>query len=104
MKMAVSGCQLNCSEAVVRDIGLVGKAEGWTLMIGGNVGPKTRLATELTEALDDEAALALVERLGAFYRDNGKKGERLGKMVARTGMEPFEALVHFSHWPQIFTA
>jgi NAD(P)H-nitrite reductase large subunit len=93
MKMAVSGCQLNCSESVVRDIGRVGKAEGWTLMIGGNVGPKPRLATELTDALDDEAALALVERLVAFYRDNGKKGERLGKMVARTGMEPFEALL-----------
>jgi NAD(P)H-nitrite reductase large subunit len=93
MKMAVSGCQLNCSESVVRDIGLVGKAEGWTLMIGGNVGPRPRLATELTDALDGEAALALIERLVAFYRDNGKKGERLGKMVDRTGLEPFEALL-----------
>ena len=27
MKMAVSGCNLNCSESVVRDIGLVGKAQ-----------------------------------------------------------------------------
>ena len=93
LKMAVSGCQLNCSESVVRDIGLVGKAEGWTLMIGGNVGPKPRLATELTDALEDQAALALVERLVAFYRDNGKKGERLGKMVDRTGLEPFKALL-----------
>ncbi len=93
LKMAVSGCPLNCSESVVRDIGLVGKAEGWTLMIGGNVGPKPRLAQELTGALDDEAALALIERLVAFYRDNGKKGERLGKMVARTGLEPFKALL-----------
>ncbi len=93
LKMAVSGCQLNCSESVVRDIGLVGKSEGWTLMIGGNVGPKPRLAKELTDALDDEAALALVERLVAFYRDSGKKGERLGKMVARTGLEPFQELI-----------
>ena len=93
LKMAVSGCKLNCSESVVRDIGLVGETEGWTLMIGGNVGPRPRLATELTAALEDEAALTLIERLVAFYRDNGKKGERLGKMVARIGLEPFKALV-----------
>ena len=93
MKMAVSGCNLNCSESVVRDIGLVGKAEGWTLMIGGNVGPRPRLATELTDALDDEAAISVIERLVAYYQDNGKKGERLGKMVDRVGMAPFEALV-----------
>ena len=93
MKMAVSGCNLNCSESVVRDIGLVGKAEGWTLMIGGNVGPRPRLATDLTAALDDEAALALIERLVAYYRENGKKGERLGKMVDRVGLEPFQALI-----------
>jgi len=93
MKMAVSGCNLNCSESVVRDIGLVGKAAGWTLMIGGNVGPRPRLATTLTDALDDEAALGLIERLVAYYRDNGKKGERLGKTVDRVGMAPFLALL-----------
>lgn len=93
MKMAVSGCNLNCSESVVRDIGLVGKAEGWTLLIGGNVGPNPRLATHLTDALADEAALALIDRLVIFYRENGKKGERLGKMVERMGLEPFQALI-----------
>ena len=93
MKMAVSGCNLNCSESVVRDIGLVGKDDGWTLMIGGNVGPKPRLATVLTDTLDDDAALALIERLVAFYKENGKKGERLGRMVERVGMEPFQALL-----------
>ena len=93
LKMAVSGCKLNCSESVVRDIGLVGEGDGWTLMIGGNVGPRPRLATELTGGLDDETALSLVERLVDYYRENGKKGERLGKMVDRVGIEPFKALL-----------
>jgi len=93
MKMAVSGCNLNCSESVVRDIGLVGKADGWVLMIGGNVGPRPRLAVELTSGLTDEAALDLIARLVEFYRENGKKGERLGKMVARVGLKPFQELL-----------
>ena len=38
MKMAVSGCSLSCAESWVRDIGLMGKPKGWTLVIGGNVG------------------------------------------------------------------
>ena len=93
MKMAVSGCNLNCSESVVRDIGLVGKAEGWSLMIGGNVGPRPRLAVDLAAALSDAQALDLIARLVDFYRANGKKGERLGKMVARVGLEPFRQLL-----------
>jgi len=93
MKMAVSGCNLNCSESVVRDIGLVGKNDGWTLLIGGNVGPKPRLAAELTAGLDDETTLSLIARVVDYYRENGKKGERLGKMVARVGLDPFRELL-----------
>ena len=37
-KMSVSGCGLNCAESWVRDVGLVGKKDGWMLTIGGNVG------------------------------------------------------------------
>ncbi|CAD7849533.1 MAG: Sulfite reductase, assimilatory-type (EC 1.8.-.-) [Olavius algarvensis Delta 4 endosymbiont] len=93
LKMAVSGCNLNCSESVVRDIGLVGKADGWTLMIGGNVGPRPRLAVDLTSGLTDEATLALIARLVEFYRENGKRGERLGKMIERVGLEPFREVL-----------
>ena len=93
MKMAVSGCNLNCSESIVRDIGLVGKAEGWSLMIRGNVGPRPRLAIDLAAALSDAQALDLIARLVDFYRANGKKGERLGKMVARVGLESFRQLL-----------
>lgn len=93
LKMAVSGCNLNCSESVIRDIGLVGKADGWTLMIGGNVGPRPRLAVDLTSGLTDEATLALIARLVEFYRENGKRGERLGKMIERVGLEPFREVL-----------
>jgi len=89
-KMAVSGCGLNCAESWVRDVGLFGKAEGWTLVIGGNVGAKPRIAQELFGNLSDDQALAAIERVLGYYRENAKKGERLGKMIDRIGFDTIQ--------------
>ncbi|CAB5110554.1 Sulfite reductase, assimilatory-type (EC [Olavius algarvensis associated proteobacterium Delta 3] len=91
-KMAVSGCHLSCSESWVRDIGLIGKKDGWDLVIGGNVGASPRIAQECATGLDDSTALAAIDKVIAFYQDNAKKGERLGKMIDRLGIEPFRQL------------
>lgn len=92
-KMAVSGCKLSCSESWVRDVGLIGFSEGWTITIGGNVGMVPRIGKELVTGLDDEQVMIAVEKVVQFYTDNAKKGERLGKMIERIGLEPFrEAL------------
>lgn len=89
-KIAVSGCNLNCAESWVRDVGLFGKPKGWTLVIGGNVGADPRIARELSTELDDDQALAAIEKVIGYYLENGKKGERLGKMIERVGLEPFK--------------
>ena len=93
LKMAVSGCNLNCAESWVRDVGLIGKKEGWTIVIGGNVGPKPRIGTELIEGLDDDVALAAVKKIVDHYRSAAKKGERLGKMIDRVGIDVFREIV-----------
>jgi NAD(P)H-nitrite reductase large subunit len=90
-KMAVSGCHLSCAESWVRDIGLIGRKDGWALVIGGNVGASPRIAQEITDKLTDEAAMAAIETVIAFYVKEAQKGERLGKMIDRTGIEPFKA-------------
>lgn len=90
-KMAVSGCKLNCSESWVRDVGLYGETGGWTLVIGGNVGASPRIAQELLTGLDDARALEAIERVIQYYEENGKKGERLGKMIGRIGFETVKA-------------
>jgi len=92
-KMAVSGCHLSCAESWVRDIGLIGKKEGWQMVIGGNVGAAPRIAQELAAGLDDKQVLEAVEKTVQCYSDMAKKGERLGKTIDRLGLEPFiEAL------------
>jgi NAD(P)H-nitrite reductase large subunit len=90
-KMAVSGCHLSCAESWVRDIGLIGRKDGWALVIGGNVGAEPRIGQEIADKLDNAAALAAVEKVVAVYVREAKKGERLGKMIDRVGLDPFKA-------------
>lgn len=89
-KMAVSGCPLNCAESSVRDIGLIGKVEGWRLLIGGNVGQDPRIAQEIATGLTEEQVLKAIEKVLQCYREEGKRGERLGKMIERTGIGIFK--------------
>ncbi len=89
-KMAVSGCKLSCSESWVRDIGLIGFPEGWTLTIGGNVGMLPRIGKELVTGLDDDQVMEACDKVISYYKDNAKRGERLGKMIERVGLEPFK--------------
>ncbi len=89
-KMAVSGCKLSCSESWVRDVGLIGEADGWRLVVGGNVGASPRIANELVTGLNDTQAMESVKKIVEFYRANAKKGERLGKMIDRMGIEPLK--------------
>jgi NAD(P)H-nitrite reductase large subunit len=92
-KMSVSGCNLNCAESWVRDVGLFGKPKGWTLLVGGNVGAKPRIAEELLTDLSEDQALQAVEKVIGFYKENAKKGERLGKMIERIGLDALKKAV-----------
>ena len=88
-KMAVSGCPLSCAESWVRDLGLVGKKDGWMVTLGGNVGASPRIGRELVSGLDDTGVVAAVEKVVDAYKEVAKKGERLGKTIERLGLEPF---------------
>ena len=87
LKIGVSGCPNQCAETCIKDIGLVGKSKGWTVLVGGNGGGRPRLARALADGLDDDQALALVERIIAFYRDSAKAKERLGRTLERLGFD-----------------
>ena len=92
-KMGVSGCNLSCAEPWVRDLGLIGRPKGWKIVVGGNVGAKPRIAKVLIEELDDEQAIAAADKIIDFYKENAKKGERMGKMIERIGIEPLQEAV-----------
>jgi len=93
LKLGVSGCPMTCSEGYVRDIGLIGKRSGWIVTYGGNSGGRPRIADVIAEELTGEEALALVDKLVEFYRQNGKKRERVARMVERLGIDTVKEAV-----------
>lgn len=92
-KMAVSGCKLSCSESWIRDLGLIGQKDGWMVTIGGNVGAFPRIGQEVVSGIGEDRVLEVVDRIVDQYRASAKKGERMGKLIDRVGLEPFREVV-----------
>jgi NAD(P)H-nitrite reductase large subunit len=90
-KMAVSGCQLCCAESWVRDFGLIGEANGWKVVVGGNVGARPRIANELIAGLDDHQAMQYAKKVIDYYQERANKGERLGRMIDRIGFDTLKS-------------
>ena len=90
MKIGVSGCPFCCGENFVRDIGLMGKKNGWTVSFGGHSGNRPRVGDILAEDLFDSEAIDLIDKCFNFYRENAKKKERTARFIERVGLEEFK--------------
>lgn len=88
-KMAVAGCLNSCSEPAIRDVGLIGTPKGWRLLVGGCGAGKPRIGQLLADNLSDEEALALVDKVVHYYKDQGKK-KRLGELIEEIGFDKFK--------------
>lgn len=93
VKIGVSGCPNQCGESSVKDIGYIGKAKGWTIVVGGNAASRPRLAEILVEGQDDAAALRITANILDYFKEEGKKGERIGRFMDRVGLETFKEKV-----------
>jgi len=87
LKIGISGCQFCCAESFVRDIGMVGKKNGWTLAVGGHSGNRPRVGDIVGTDLNEEKAVAIVTKFLDFYLANARKKERTGRFVERIGIE-----------------
>ena len=88
-KVGISGCPLNCCECYVRDIGIFGKKNGWTLVFGGNGGGCPRIGDIVAEDLNDEEVLELVGKCLDYFSKNARKLERTARLMRRTDIDKF---------------
>jgi nitrite reductase (NADH) large subunit len=86
-KMAVAGCPRNCSEATVKDIGLVGQDSNWQVVVGGAAGKGVRKGDLLITLDTTEEALEAAEVFFQYYRENARYLERTYDFVERLGIE-----------------
>jgi len=88
-KVGISGCPLNCCESYVRDIGVFGKKNGWTLIFGGNGGGCPRIGDIIAENLSDEKVIDLMGKCFDFYSENARPMERTGRLMRRINIDKF---------------
>src|SRR5947209_16742461 len=87
VKLAVSGCQRNCAESGIKDVGVIGVDSGWEIYVAGNGGIKTEVAQFLVKV---RTSAEVLEYAGAFlqlYREEGWYLERTVHYVGRVGLE-----------------
>ena len=93
VKSAVAGCPRNCSEAYVKDIGLVAVEGAWEIYVGGASGGTIRkgdlLATVETAEEAQRVALAFLQH----YREQGEHLERTYGYLERVGIEAVQEAV-----------
>ena len=86
MKMAVSGCKIQCGENCIKDVSLYGTEAGWGVMVGGMGGIKPRLAEVLVEDVTSRQAEEIVENIITFYKAAGKRS-RIGFILDKIGIQ-----------------
>ncbi len=89
MKMGVSGCPNSCSEAVIKDVGVIGTDIGWDIYVGGSAGAHPRLGDRLITGLNYEDTLKIVDIIVRYYQKNADI-ERVGEFIDRIGFEKFK--------------
>jgi len=72
---------------------LVALQEGFRMMIGGKLGRHPRLASELTGFFSRAEVLELIDGILDVYAAHNQRGERLGEMIERIGIDKIEQMV-----------
>jgi dissimilatory sulfite reductase (desulfoviridin) alpha/beta subunit len=94
LKIAVTGCQNNCVKVEANDIGIRGVDHGYLLYFGGCFGHELRIGKTILPVLKDKKdVLKVIEAVIAYFAANANKGERLGKLIERVGIDTFKTVV-----------
>jgi nitrite reductase (NADH) large subunit len=86
LKLAVSGCPRNCSEATCKDIGVICVDSGYEIHFAGAAGLDIQGTQVLGLVKTEEEALEHIVALTQMYREQGRYLERIYKWTKRIGV------------------
>ena len=93
LKLAVSGCPRNCSEATCKDIGVICVDSGYEIHFAGAAGLDIHGTQVLGHASTEEETIEIIGALTQIYREQGRYLERIYKWAKRVGTESIRAAV-----------
>jgi dissimilatory sulfite reductase (desulfoviridin) alpha/beta subunit len=94
LKMSVTGCANNCAKVEASDIGVRGTAQGYQLYFGGSFGHEIRVGQPLLPVIaDKDQVMKVIDTTINFFADNAGKGERIGKLIERTGADELKKIL-----------
>ncbi|PVB59970.1 nitrite reductase large subunit NirB [Labrenzia sp. 011] len=85
VKMAVSGCPRNCSEATCKDVGVICVDSGFEIHFAGAAGLDIKGTEVLGHVGSEDEALEHIVALVQMYREQGHYLERIYKWAKRIG-------------------
>jgi nitrite reductase (NADH) large subunit len=91
VKMAISGCPRNCSEATCKDVGVVCVDSGYEIQIGGAAGLDIKGTELLGKVETEDETFETIVAVVQLYREQGWYLERIYKWMARVGLETIQA-------------
>jgi NAD(P)H-nitrite reductase large subunit len=93
-KIGVAGCEYGCAAPLVKEIGIKGTSDGWSLTAGGNCGAKPRFGDVIAEGLTDREAEGFVANIVQFFQGcTWAKKMRLGRVIDKLGVDEFRKAV-----------
>ncbi|MHB9294009.1 hypothetical protein Holit_03133 [Hollandina sp. SP2] len=94
LKIAITGCKNNCAKVEANDIGIRGVAHGYLMYFGGCFGHETRVGKPFLPVLKEkDTVLKVIDYTVSFFERNADKGERLGKLIDRIGIDAFKKVL-----------
>ncbi|WP_417519810.1 nitrite reductase large subunit NirB [Minwuia sp.] len=93
VKMGVSGCPRNCSEATIKDFGVICVDSGYELSFAGAAGMEVKETVALCKVETEEQVMEYCAALMQLYREEAHYLDRMHKWLARVGMEHVQEAV-----------
>ncbi|MEQ1647434.1 MAG: nitrite reductase large subunit NirB [Hyphomicrobiaceae bacterium] len=97
VKMAVSGCPRNCSEATCKDVGVICVDSGYDIHFAGAAGLDIHGTDVLGHVETEAEAIEAIAALVQLYREQGRYLERIYKWAKRVGHDTVRKAIMDDH-------
>lgn len=87
VKLAVSGCPRNCSEATCKDIGVICVDSGYDIVFAGAAGLDIKGTEAIGHVASEDETIEIIAALVQLYREQGRYLERIYKWAKRVGVD-----------------